>query len=274
VQFDGGWEHAIAVLADGTALAWGDNAQGIVGDGTNVWRTGPVLIKNVAGVRSVAAGYRHSLALLSDGTVWSWGRNDYGQLSHTWTGALDQWEPEGVVGLPSGIIAIDTGDNHSIALARDGSVWTWGLNTSGQLGDGTSTNRPRPAKIAGFSLGDETWLTADTDGDGLSNSRELEFGFDPLNPDTNGDGISDGSAIAAGLSATNLDMDGDGLTNAIERERGLDPFRVDTDGDSVSDALDAFPLDPTRWQAPAADPNDHTPPVITLTEPTNARPVP
>ena len=65
-------------------------------------------------------------------------------------------------------------------------------------------------------------------------------------------------------------MDGDGVTNAVEAIRGTDPFRVDTDEDGVNDGTDAFPLDPTRSQAPPPDPNDHTPPVINLVEPTNA----
>ena len=136
------------------------------------------------------------------------------------------------------------------------------------------TNRTRPVQIASFSLGDETWLTADPDGDGLTTARELELGTDPLNADTNGDGVLDGAEISAGLSATNLDMDGDGLPNAIERAQGTDPFRADTDGDGVADGVDAFPLDPTRSQAPAPDPNDHTAPTITLIEPTNAVPIP
>jgi hypothetical protein len=136
------------------------------------------------------------------------------------------------------------------------------------------TNRTRPVKIPAFSLADETWLTADPDGDGLPTWRELELGTDPLNPDTNGDGILDGAEVAAGLSPTNLDMDGDGVPNAVERAQGTNPFRADTDGDGVADGVDAFPLDPARWQALTSDPNDQTAPTITLIEPTSAVPIP
>ena len=110
----------------------------------------------------------------------------------------------------------------------------------------------------------------DSDGDGLPDWKEREIGTDPYDPDTNGDGIPDGIEYAMGLDPTNMDMDGDGLSNAQELAMGTNPFLADTDGDGVPDGQDAYPLDPTRWQAPGADPNDYTPPVITLIEPADA----
>ena len=65
-------------------------------------------------------------------------------------------------------------------------------------------------------------------------------------------------------------MDGDGIPNTIERLNGTNPLSADTDGDGTNDGVDCFPLDPTRYLCPTPDPNDHTPPVITLQEPTNA----
>ena len=110
----------------------------------------------------------------------------------------------------------------------------------------------------------------DSDGDGLPDWKEREIGTDPYNRDTNGDGIPDGIEYAMGLNPANMDMDRDGLTNAQELAMGTNPFSADTDGDGVPDGQDAYPLDPTRWQAPGPDPNDHTPPVITLIEPAGA----
>jgi hypothetical protein len=72
------------------------------------------------------------------------------------------------------------------------------------------------------------------------------------------------------MSATDPDMDDDGVLNGAERAQGTDPFNADTDGDTVNDGDDDFPLDPTRDTAPAYDPEDSTPPTITLDEPTNA----
>jgi len=110
----------------------------------------------------------------------------------------------------------------------------------------------------------------DSDGDSLPDWKERQIGTDPYNPDTNSDGIPDGIEYLSGLDPTNMDIDGDGLTNAQELVMGTNPFSADTDGDGVPDGQDAFPLDPTRWQSPVSDPNDHTPPTITLVEPADA----
>jgi hypothetical protein len=116
-------------------------------------------------------------------------------------------------------------------------------------------------------------MNQDPDGDGLLNAGEYRLGADPLNPDTNQDGVKDGTAVAMGISVTNPDMDGDGLLNGTELQIGTNPFVADTDGDGVIDSLDCFPLDPTQWQC-TPNPNDHTPPVITIDEPPGAVPVP
>ena len=109
----------------------------------------------------------------------------------------------------------------------------------------------------------------DADNDLLERWQELQVGSDPDDPDSNDDGILDGVAFHAGLSVTNLDMDGDGVQNAVERAQGTDPFVADTDGDGTADGADCFPLDPGLWQC-AANPNDHTPPQISLSEPASA----
>jgi hypothetical protein len=67
-----------------------------------------------------------------------------------------------------------------------------------------------------------------------------------------------------------MDMDDDGVPNPEERAAGTDPFRADTDGDGVADGADCFPLDAARSACLPSDPDDHAPPAIVLTEPTNA----
>jgi probable HAF family extracellular repeat protein len=112
-------------------------------------------------------------------------------------------------------------------------------------------------------------INADSDGDFLTDGYEVTVtGSNPTNQDTNGDGIWDGIAVRSGISVTDTDMDGDGLTNTQEYQTGTNPFYPDSDGDGVLDGVDAFPLDPLRSEMPPGDPNDHTPPVITITFPT------
>jgi hypothetical protein len=159
---------------------------------------------------------------------------------------------------------------HALAIAFSGAVWSWGSNSDGQLGDGTTSDDRTPAAISGFLIADNAWLGEDADGDGLPNWMEMDLHTDPGKMDTNGDGISDLAAVLAGISATSADIDGDGRSNADELSSGTDPFRTDTDGDGVSDFADCFPTDPGRSQCPSPGQGDTTPPTITLTAPTNA----
>jgi alpha-tubulin suppressor-like RCC1 family protein len=106
----------------------------------------------------VAVGEGHYLALTSDGRVWTWGDNATGQLGDGTTTGRDT--PAAVPGL-SGIVAIAAGGagnlaggmslGHSLALKSDGTLWVWGSNAAGQLGDGTKTNRLSPVQVPGLS---------------------------------------------------------------------------------------------------------------------------
>src|SRR5207237_1349033 len=136
--------HSMALKADGTVWAWGDNSYGQLGDGTFTSRSKPVRVTNLPSVTAISMGGRHSLALAPDGTVWAWGENDNGQLGNgTFTLASPYGipTPAPVVNL-TGVAAIAGGGNYSIALREDGAVWTWGRNNGGQLGQGTITPDP------------------------------------------------------------------------------------------------------------------------------------
>jgi alpha-tubulin suppressor-like RCC1 family protein len=257
--------HGLAIKADGTTWSWGNNGSGQLGDGTLTPRVVPVPVATSVGMTSVAAGSSVSFALDRDRNLWAWGGAMLGD-----GGDISTRTVPGRNRLAGSVVQIAPGDQHIVTLRLDGSVWTWGSNSSGQLGNGTNVDSLVPVPVTGLSLVDGSLLGQDPDNDGLTTDQELAYGTDPNNPDTNGDGLLDGAAIRAGLSATNPDMDGDGVPNSIERANGTDPFRADTDGDGVNDGVDCFPLDPTRSQCPTFNPTDHTPPVITLTEPTNA----
>jgi hypothetical protein len=98
----------------------------------------------------------------------------------------------------------------------------------------------------------------------------LFYRTEPNNWDTNGDGLPDGLSIQFGIDPLSDDPDGDTLTTAQELILGTNPLRWDTDRDEVPDHLDAFPLDPARWNAVAGDPSDTTAPQIFLTTPAEA----
>lgn len=162
----GGWLSSYALLSDGTVAAWGSNDRGALGDGTTTDRSTPVLVCAVGatdctadpltGVRAIAAGERHGIALLADGTVVSWGSNRYGQLgdgtgTHRSTPApVCAVDATDCAANPlSGVRAIGAGAFHSLAVLADGSVVSWGNNSSGQLGDGsTEWARLTPVHIA------------------------------------------------------------------------------------------------------------------------------
>jgi alpha-tubulin suppressor-like RCC1 family protein len=94
----------------------------------------------------VAAGDNYCLALKYDGTVWAWGDNEFGQLGDGST-TTNKNTPVKVSGL-SNISMIAAGKSHSLALKNDGSVWAWGENQNGQLGDGTNTNKTTPVQVS------------------------------------------------------------------------------------------------------------------------------
>jgi alpha-tubulin suppressor-like RCC1 family protein/formiminotetrahydrofolate cyclodeaminase len=138
--------HTLALLANTTVMAWGNNGFGQLGDGSTATREVPVAVKGLIGVRGIAAGYNHSLALMSNGTVMAWGNNESGQLG---TGNTTESEvPVAVKGL-TGVRAIAAGSNHSLALMSNGTVMAWGDNESGQLGNGSTAKAstvPVPVK--------------------------------------------------------------------------------------------------------------------------------
>ncbi len=157
---DGGSFHTLCVRVDGTVWAWGRNEYGQLGDGTTTTRKTPVQVKGpggvgvLTGVTAVAGGLGHTIALKSDGTVWAWGNNDYGQLGDGTGGVADRYTPvqvkgPGGVGVLTGVTAIASGSYSSIALQGDGTVWAWGWNDTGQLGDGTTTDRYTPVQVKG-----------------------------------------------------------------------------------------------------------------------------
>ena len=179
-----GDNHCLALCADGTLAAWGNNSFGQLGINTLgqsavlapvlVVRTGVLAGKTVI---AIAAGNGHSLALCSDGTLAAWGVNSYGQLGNNTTTASSVpllVDRSGVLASKA-VVAISAGNSHSLAICADGSMASWGAGASGQLGNGTTTPSKVPVLpittgvLAGKSLltavaGDYHELALATDG--------------------------------------------------------------------------------------------------------------
>ncbi|WP_026184263.1 RCC1 domain-containing protein [Salinispora vitiensis] len=140
--------HSLALTSAGAVLAWGRNRVGQLGDGSTTDRSTPVDVSLPPGttVTAVAVGFTHSLALTSAGTVLAWGNNSSSQLGD---GTTTNRSTPVAVSFPPGtvITAVAGGGMHSLALTSAGTVFAWGDNSSGQLGDGTTTNRSRPVAV-------------------------------------------------------------------------------------------------------------------------------
>ncbi|MBJ6802559.1 RCC1 domain-containing protein [Geomonas propionica] len=140
-----GSSHAVALKSDGTVWTWGDGSLGRLGTGPTATSKVPAQVTALSGVVAIATGDYHTLALKSDGTVWAWGYNPFGQIGDGTTTAQRN-TPVQVTGL-TGVVRIAAGPTHSYAVKGDGTVWGWGDNTRGSLGDGTAERRYAPYRL-------------------------------------------------------------------------------------------------------------------------------
>ncbi|MBM2834368.1 MAG: Branched-chain amino acid transporter, amino acid-binding protein [Candidatus Brocadiaceae bacterium] len=215
-----GTYHHFAIKNDGTLWAWGDNEYGQLGNGkTTDSHEKPVQVSGISDVVAVAGGMYHSIALKSDGTVWTWGWNNFGQLGNG-TKGTNEYIPIQVNDL-SNVTAIAASWYWSFALKSDGTLWGWGYNAWGQLGDGTRNDRSSPIQSGGglsdiiAIAGSDFTLVLRKDGTvwgwgsnngGLGNNIDRgQIAYDPLQIS----GIDNVIAIAAGMShALALKSDG------------------------------------------------------------------
>lgn len=144
----GGETQSFAIDDLGTLWAWGTNDYGGLGDGTVTARPEPVEVTGTVGfeITDVAPAWTHTLALDSTGGVWAWGDNTYGQLGDgTTVASLDPVQISGFGGQP--ITQIAAGRFRSAAIAADGTIWTWGRNQFGELGNGTTISSSTPVQV-------------------------------------------------------------------------------------------------------------------------------
>src|SRR5205814_1376766 len=145
VAITAGERYSCALLANGTAKCWGDNFYGELGNGTNTSSSIPVVVSGLTNAVAITAGGGgHACALLANGTAKCWGENEFGELGNGRTGPqmcgsfACSTTPVLVSGLTSGSV-LTAGGGHSCAVLTNGTARCWGLNTYGQLGNGTTT---------------------------------------------------------------------------------------------------------------------------------------
>lgn len=166
-----GERHTLALLADGTLLSWGSNEYGQLGHFATGYATSPRPVCAVGAtdctadplteVAAIAAGQRHSVAVLTDGTVLSWGGNAFGQLGNGTRNDQDTPAPVCAVGATdcaatplNDVTTLSVGGAHNLARRADGTAVSWGSNLTGQLGDGTTTDRTVPAPVCALGATD------------------------------------------------------------------------------------------------------------------------
>lgn len=158
----GGGSHACALMMDGTARCWGDNAFDELGNLPSLEQGPPTVaaVPLVTGIAQIAAGGSHTCATLTNGSVSCWGNNAWGELGDG-TGSDIFQAPSAVPSLQSVTAVAVTGPSvdlhegtgeYSCAVRSDGSVACWGADAGGEIGNGANQERvPSPTEVAGAS---------------------------------------------------------------------------------------------------------------------------
>ena len=142
---ESGNNYCAAIKTDGTLWTWGQNSNGRLGDNTTIHRSSPV--QTIAGGTnwsSVAGGNQHTAAIKNDGTLWMWGRNAYGQLGDNTT--ADKSSPVQTVAFGTNWSSVSCGNGFTAAIKTDGTLWCWGSNPYGILGDNTTVSKSSPVQ--------------------------------------------------------------------------------------------------------------------------------
>jgi len=147
-----GDNFSVALKTDGTVWTWGENYAGQLGKGDTVDAANPIEVNGLTDVKAIALGTDHVVALKGDGTVWTWGDNSAGQLGQ------GEYESKSTVPLQvknsdgnghlTDILMVAAGSYHSIALKSDGTVWSWGDNSTLQLGIGDNIDHNLPVQVS------------------------------------------------------------------------------------------------------------------------------
>jgi alpha-tubulin suppressor-like RCC1 family protein len=162
-----GYGFTAAIKTDGTLWLWGKNddfvrGTGVLGDNTVVAKSSPVQIVTGGTWTQVAGGYWHAAAIKTDGTLWTWGGNLVGgPLGDNTT--ISKSSPVQTITRGTNWSKVACGGRSTYAIKTDGTLWTWGTNYDGRLGDNTTTRRFSPVQTA---AGGTNWSQVASSGNG------------------------------------------------------------------------------------------------------------
>jgi alpha-tubulin suppressor-like RCC1 family protein len=161
-----GAHHSLALKTDGTVWAWGYNQYGQLGGAYGSVSTVPMQVASLNSVKLIAAGGQFSVAVKDDNTVWVWGYNGFGQLGQNPETVPSSVVPLQVTGIPGTITAVTAGSDHILVLTQkvdsSWSVWGWGYNGLGQLGNSASNiEQLTPVQVGGLDNLFDMALTVD-----------------------------------------------------------------------------------------------------------------
>jgi alpha-tubulin suppressor-like RCC1 family protein len=141
--------HTCGITTTGAAYCWGSDDFGQLGDGSGPpgTTTSPVAVLGALGFRSVSAGDKHTCGVTTANVAYCWGFNAGGQLGDSTTS--NSFAPVAVAAPPGvGFTSVSAGFGHTCAVSTAGPAYCWGINSFGQLGDGTTTSSSTPVLVA------------------------------------------------------------------------------------------------------------------------------
>jgi alpha-tubulin suppressor-like RCC1 family protein len=182
-------DTSLAIKTNGTLWSWGYGSYGSLGLGNTTNYSSPKQVGALTNWSKVCAGDKTAFAVKTDGSIWCWGRNHYGQLG---LGNTTNYSSPKQIGSLTTWAKVSSSDSATfcVAIKTDGTLWAWGRNQTGQLGQGNTTNRSSPVQTGALT----TWAQAASGGNEFCIARKSDgtlwswgsngFGFLGLNNTT------------------------------------------------------------------------------------------